>query len=403
MTRQQQKKVLLVCADNDGPATGFAVRVKLIAQSLAENRTDVIILRLPNLLKPNSSWAGTTPKQVELIELPMLPGLRIGALIAMSQFIRSIAIHAIAIWKKVSIIQAENTLSGEACTLVRWSNTPIIVDLHGAVIEEAIFNRGEDFKKTTTFRWLQAAEACSIRKADQIFVVADPMVSYLKEKYPALDIAKVHIVPVAADSIFFSVTPEIELKRKLGFATEDIIFVYSGGAQRYQCITETISIFSKIHQQKKNTKLLILSIDKEQIRSTIAQFPETAQNIVIESLEKADVAKYLSIADLGFLLRQEDILNRVSCPTKFAEYAACGVSVITTKAAGHAPHFVEQFGNGIVIELHDEDRAVQQILSFFPKLGHAQRQLCKNMAATHLHWDQAVEKIEYVQTLLVNG
>lgn len=387
----------------DGPNTGFAVRVKLIADSLSKSGHIVIILRLPNVLRKNT-WAGTIPENVELIELSMPPGLRLGCFIAFSQLLRSIAIHLIAIQRKVDIIQAENTTSGDACTFIKWTKTPVIIDLHGAAVEEALFERGESFKQTSTFRSLVRSEKRSIKKADLLLVVSEPMIDLLKSKYPELNTQKIKVIPTAADAIFFDCVFDPGLKAQLGFEKDDIIFVYSGGAQSYQCIDKVLSIFSKVAFEKQNVKLLVLSIEKEKISQLIKRsFPTLDKYIVLKSLDKADVAKHLQMADLGFLLRDNDILNQVSCPTKFAEYAACGVSVIATQTAGHAPALIARSGAGLIVNVDNEDQALEQILAFLPKLTFRQREKCKEMAAQHLHWDQAVKQINYNQNLLING
>lgn len=403
MTSRRDSRVLLVCTDNDDPATGFAVRVKLIADSITRRGREVIVLRLPNILR-KTSWAGTMPEGVKLIEVPVPPGLRLSFLIALSQLIRSLIIHFVATWKKVAIIQAENTVAGDACTYVRWSKTPIIVDIHGAVVEEAVFGRGDSFKKTAAYKALAMAERRCIDKADRLFVVAEPMLDHLKKKYPDLSTQKVKIIPVAADAIFFNHLPDASLREQLGFKQNDVVFVYSGGAQRYQCIEETLSIFSKVLACKQNVKLLILTIETNKFQSLIAQsFPQLSSHTVIKRLDKEEVASHLQIADLGFLLRHNDILNKVSCPTKFAEYTACGVSVIATSAAGHAPSLIEQAGTGLIVDMKDEVHAAEQILAFLPKLTRQQRGKCREMAARYLHWDQAVTEIEINQKQLINS
>lgn len=395
------KNVLLVCVSNDGPATGLAIRVRLIANSLQEHGRRLTVLRLYNIRQGRNSWRGSLPSDMELIELPIPPGLRVGLLMNLMQVIRSAIVHAIAVWKKIDLIQAENTVSGDACTIVRWSRIPVVVDLHGAAVEEAVFFRGESFRQTATYRWLERAERTSILKADKVLVVARPMIDYLKARYPGLDDNRFQIVPVAADRVFFDTPPAPELRAALGMCKTSTVFVYSGGAQPYQCLPETLALFARLRRRLDDARLLILSVDKARITELVAALdPETAAAIVVTALDKSDVPRYLSIADAGFLLRHENALNRVSCPTKFAEYLACGVPVVTTAAAGHAPSIVAQFNVGRTIELDDEDSAVAAILDLLAHADDGYRQRCREVARQNLRWEQAAAGIEAAYQML---
>lgn len=230
------------------------------------------------------------------------------------------------------------------------------------------------------------------------------MIDYLQARYPTLTDDRFQIVPVAADSTFFDEVAASGLRAELGFAATSTVFVYSGGAQPYQCLPETLALFARLRERLADARLLILSIDQEKIAELMSRLPPAAAGaIAIRALDKADVPKYLSIADAGFLLRQENALNRVSCPTKFAEYLACGVPVITTAAAGHAPAIVEQFDVGRTIGLGDEDAAVDSITALLAGVDDRYRQRCREVARQNLRWEQAVEGIEAAYQALAAG
>ncbi|MFH1832527.1 MAG: hypothetical protein ABH827_07080, partial [bacterium] len=54
--------------------------------------------------------------------------------------------------------------------------------------------------------------------------------------------------------------------------------------------------------------------------------PKTAYKII--SVRQEQLYEYLSCANFGFLLREEDIINWVSRPTKMLEYQAVGLKII---------------------------------------------------------------------------
>ncbi|EEP1053357.1 glycosyltransferase family 4 protein, partial [Salmonella enterica] len=50
-----------------------------------------------------------------------------------------------------------------------------------------------------------------------------------------------------------------------------------------------------------------------------------SRTIMVDSLPKEDVIKVMTRCHLGFVLRDDIVVNRVACPTKLIEYLECGV------------------------------------------------------------------------------
>ena len=79
-----------------------------------------------------------------------------------------------------------------------------------------------------------------------------------------------------------------------------------------------------------------------------------------------EVNSYLNAADAGFLLREQNPLNEVASPTKFAEYCLTGLPVIMQNTVKDAFEMARSLGN--LIELTDfghasADRRIQSNLS----------------------------------------
>ena len=61
-----------------------------------------------------------------------------------------------------------------------------------------------------------------------------------------------------------------------------------------------------------------------------------------------EVPIVLSACDMGILIREDSVTNRVASPTKFAEYLSAGLQVIITNNIGDYSDFVKVHQCGII-------------------------------------------------------
>ncbi|OTG85174.1 hypothetical protein [Acinetobacter sp. ANC 4648] len=109
---------------------------------------------------------------------------------------------------------------------------------------------------------------------------------------------------------------------------ENSSFVYAGGLDKWQCIEETLELYSLIEKKLSNTKLTLLTKDKDSAERLIKKYNIKNYEINFVSLDEldAELMKY----KYGFLIRQNHIVNNVSTPTKMNSYLANGVIPIYT-------------------------------------------------------------------------
>ena len=105
-------------------------------------------------------------------------------------------------------------------------------------------------------------------------------------------------------------------------------FVYAGGLDKWQCIEETLELYSLIEKENSNASLTILTREQEKAHLLVKNYGIKNYKISFVSLENLDdeLKKY----KYGFLIRQNHIVNNVSTPTKMNSYLANGVIPIYT-------------------------------------------------------------------------
>jgi len=89
------------------------------------------------------------------------------------------------------------------------------------------------------------------------------------------------------------------------------------------------------------------------------------------------------MADFGLLFRKDEVVNRVASPTKFSEYALCGLPIIISDNIGDFSDYIRSSGYGYVIRDTDfiskESLNVIQFISTFKtertKIGNASKNI----------------------------
>ena len=78
--------------------------------------------------------------------------------------------------------------------------------------------------------------------------------------------------------------------------------------------------------------------------------PDCRIGIMRGQTSQPEIVDALASGDYGLLLREDNATNRTAAPTKFAEYCAAGVPVVTTPYVGDVTRLVDAHNIGIVIE-----------------------------------------------------
>ena len=373
-------KILVVGMNGDPATTGYATRVLTMLHTLKNMGHEVIFLRFYPAFKAVESWRSSVGKiGVTLHEIPIPPYARFALLRGIAFLYTNIVVHLTAKFRGIHCIQVETNDSAYAALWMKWTKTPVIVDFHGAVAEEETFFSGSAPLKNS--HWKNYAEKLALTKAAACFVVAQAMVEHLTKKHQLPASQKCVIVPVNVDEIFFKPTNRNATRAGMAVNNDEILLTYCGGAQAYQCLNEMHALFALLAPLLP-VKLLIISRDLEHFAQRFAEF---GNRIIYRAAAHHEVPGLLAAGDVGLLLRTQELLNFVSCPTKAGEYLACGLPLITTAWAGHAPLLVKRFDVGLIVDPEKFD--IASLLHFMqhkPDPTH-----CSAVARQHLHWNSS--------------
>jgi glycosyltransferase involved in cell wall biosynthesis len=157
---------------------------------------------------------------------------------------------------------------------------------------------------------------------------------------------KMHkVIPCCAAEGIFHFDPALRarVRSELGFESDDIVLVYSGGLQAYQRFDHTIESFRRLRRNDSRVRLMIVTPNKEVVLARIGAHERGDVRILSAQLE--GINALLNAADAAFMLRDVNATNRVASPTKFAEYCLAGLPVIVTDAVPDSYALASEMGN----------------------------------------------------------
>lgn len=204
-----------------------------------------------------------------------------------------------------------------------FPNKEVVLDLHGAIPEELFYNGRRLY--SAFYNWV---ERKAFKRVNHFIHVTHAMKLHFKNKYPETTRSK-HKDYILG--IFTSLDTEIdsiklqEIKNELHWDPSQVWIIYSGGTQQWQNVSLMLETIKKLSEL--NYRYLFLTGHLNVMRQMIDQ-AGLSNKIKLVSVDPEDLKYYYSLANYGMVLRDSNLVNKVSNPTKLSEYLAFGITPI---------------------------------------------------------------------------
>jgi glycosyltransferase involved in cell wall biosynthesis len=205
------------------------------------------------------------------------------------------------------------------------------------------------------------------------------------------------VVGCCTDTTRFHFDPELRRKRRkeLGLSGKFVV-CYSGGMAAWQRPDVLARTFAAIRRGMPDAHMLVLSHEPSALLEHLLRLGVSLDTVIVRSARHAEVASYLMAADVGLLLREDTLTNRVASPVKFAEYLRCGLPVILTPHIGDFSELASAQDLGQVIAFDAPEEQVQvaaaALRTRLETEGHEYRSRCSSVAGAHFSWDVQIDK-----------
>jgi glycosyltransferase involved in cell wall biosynthesis len=183
-----------------------------------------------------------------------------------------------------------------------------------------------------------------------------------------------------------------------GLARENdkVRFVYSGSTIKYQMINETLLLFKNYHEKQNNSELLLLIRDNtDLVKKKIMEFELDPDSIILSFAPTLkELNEQLINCDIAIMLREENPLNYYAFPTKFAEYLASGLPVISTKGVYDTWKIIVEQDLGVIIDLKNPlSKEISKVGDFIVKIDDNLKCKCADFSYRQLSWSNNISRI----------
>lgn len=228
----------------------------------------------------------------------------------------------------------------------RGKISKVIFDGRGAYLAELTeYNVVPD---ETVKREIEALEKDVVLRSDKRLAVSEALVGYWRKQFAyAGDAHRVIPCTLNRNTVFVAAdAPAVAAeKAKMGFASSDIVVVYSGSSAGWQSLEQFGKAMLPVMEAQPEVKLLLLVQSLPEKFEPAKRFPGRVQ----QAWKKAsEVGTLLAACTYGWLVREASVTNQVASPVKFAEYLAAGLHVLISPGLGDYTPFVEQQKAGYV-------------------------------------------------------
>jgi len=190
-----------------------------------------------------------------------------------------------------------------------------ILDIHGVVPEEVKL-----VGKKNQARIYDYIERKAIQKCSKLIHVTESMLEHYETKYKILISNRSIVLPIFESH---EVYPSSDKWNEL-----PLNVVYAGGLQAWQNISLMVDVVSTLENSTLvDNYVFKFFFPENQLKHFSEKYKKSLhlKKLTFSSLPKNQIIPLLQTCHLGFVLRDDILINKVACPTKLIEYLERGV------------------------------------------------------------------------------
>lgn len=218
--------------------------------------------------------------------------------------------------------------------------------VNGIPEERLLYHGSAKHRAAVTATWRTVKVG---RRPDATVTVSQPMATLVQDRLGQMP---TFVAPTVVDRSTFQLRPP-------GPGT----LTYIGSGAPWQDLPLLAEVWSAVHRLDGDVRFRVVSRDD---RADVLR--QAVPSGVVESVSAGDpaaVAEQLRTTQVGFIVRRPHLVNTVSFPTKFGEYVASGVGVVTTDIGWDLAALVRSTGCGLVLDVAEPpERMAEQIVGF---------------------------------------
>ena len=225
---------------------------------------------------------------------------------------------------------------------------------------------------------LNSIDCFAMKKSKILFFVSEELKKHYESKAKKDFADKSYIMPCFNEQITKDFAIEKDYKQKS--------FCYVGSLSKWQCFDATVDLFLKIQNIHSDATLKVLTFQEEEAKAILEA--KKVRNYIVKCVDKYEVKDELKDVSFGFVIREDNIINRVSTPTKFSSYLCAGVLPIYSECLRDYYKNTEHLQIGCPLSQNDEGKVIDYI-----SLNHEAKEITRNIKSIFDNY-YSIEKYE---------
>jgi glycosyltransferase involved in cell wall biosynthesis len=268
--------------------------------------------------------------------------------------------------KQIEMVHARSHIPATiALRLKRRFGLKMIFDVRGLMAEEYV--DADHWKKgNVPYRLTKTMESRALQASDGVVTLTEKIWPAIKDWKGLQGRDVIHeVVPCCTDlDLFrFSQSDRERIRAELNLR-DRFVLVYSGSIGGWYLTDMTADFFVALLKRKPEAHFLWLTGgDQGLIEKLMSERGINSNQFTVRRVAPAEVASYLSAADVGIAFYKPTFSRMATSPVKVSEYLACGLPVIVNAGVGDSDTFVESQKVGAVAKDFNENEYEQTLLT----------------------------------------
>lgn len=248
-------------------------------------------------------------------------------------------------------------------------------------------------------------EKKAITKSDAIVVLTQKANDQLRRSLNSRKDALIKTIPCCANlELFKCADDNQDLKNKMGLS-EKFVLIYSGSVGTYNLLNEMFDFFKEALELIPNAHFLILTQHKDTVVSLFKKREDIdTGKVTVSYAPQEKLPHFLLAGDVGLVFRRTSPTAIAASPTKFGEYLACGLPVISTPQIGDLEEIIKSNKIGVVLGGYGKTNykeAISKLLSLLEG-REAVRRRCRKTAEEIFSLDRGARTYLSVYNQLIS-
>ncbi len=283
-----------------------------------------------------------------------------------------------------ALVHARGYVPGAiAWGLKRLLGLPYIFDIRGIQAEEYV-DAGHWDPRGISFRITKRVEQWILHDADGLVTLTNAIRPILCD-FPGLlsrpALPPWNVIPscVDLDHFFFREEGRKRVRAELGVGDRPIL-VYAGSVGTWYLLDEMLDFYGVARNSWPDLFFLILAnTEPENVSAALRRFGiDERKDAAVRRVRFEEMPDYLSASDAGIAFIRPCLSKLSSCPTKYAEYLACGLPIVVNSGVGDVETLVKNQPAGVLIEGFNHEnytQATKQMRSYLFRNRNAFREI----------------------------